>query len=164
VIEIGSWLMLSGCFLALFLFGLLRTCFIVVHVVGTSMYPSLHPGDRVLVRRGVRLRVGAVVVLCPPFDMSARASLLPAAAARLRGRRWLIKRISAVAGDRVPDEVRDATHGAMVVPDGALVVLSDNPAGTDSRSWGFIAVSDVLGRVVLKLPGGLHADQDAGAD
>jgi signal peptidase I len=152
--EIGIWLAVTGCSLALFLLGLFRACFVVVHVVGMSMYPSFHPGDRVLVRRGVRLRVGEVIVLRPPFDSSVRYSLFPAAIARLQGKQWLIKRISALAGDRVPAEVRDAADGAAVVPDGALVVLSDNPAGTDSRRWGFVAVSDVLGHVVFKLPGG----------
>jgi hypothetical protein len=33
-----------------------------------------------------------------------------------------------------------------------LVVLSDNPAGSDSRRWGFIPAGDLLGYVVWRLP------------
>lgn len=133
----------------------LRFTFVVAAVSGTSMTPAFHDGDRVLVRRGGRhrARVGTVVVLRSPFDESAWRGLLPAAA-RSRHRRWMIKRIAALAGDRVPDTVAPTVAGAAVVPAGTMVVLSDNPAGTDSRRWGFVPVSEMLGVVVRKLPGG----------
>jgi signal peptidase I len=124
---------------------MLRHVFIVVHVVGMSMCPSLQPGDRVIVRRGARgrLRAGDVVVLRAPFDVGP---------SRRGGGHWMIKRVSSLAGDPVPATVRDAAMGAVVVPGGTVVVLSDNPGGTDSRRWGFIALTDVLGPVILKVP------------
>jgi signal peptidase I len=146
------WLALAGCPLGITA-GLLvlRRCLVVVQVAGSSMYPGLVPGDRVLVRRGRgRLRVGAVVIIRSPYDAGVWRGLFPAA--RLEGGRWIIKRVSALVGDPVPDQVREAAGGTEAVPPGAMVVLSDNPGGTDSRRWGFLPVTDVLGRVVLKLP------------
>jgi hypothetical protein len=55
----GAVGVLAACFIAL------RRRYLVIHVFGLSMFPSLRPGDRVLVRRAAlgRLRAGMVVVL-----------------------------------------------------------------------------------------------------
>jgi signal peptidase I len=136
----------------------LRRRFVVIHVAGASMLPAFRNGDRVLVRRGGagRLAVGAVVVLRPPQPRSARHAVVPGHAVRA-GRRWVIKRVAALPGDPVPDSVRDAARGIRVVPAGQLVLLSDNPAGNDSRRWGLVPASGLLGFVIATLPpGGRH--------
>lgn len=131
----------------------LRRRFLVVPVTGTSMAPGIGPDDRVVVWRGTggRLRVGMVVLLWVP--PARRPGPAPAGArAAPAGPPWLIKRVAALPGDRVPEHVRAAARGAQVVPEGKLVVLADNPGGSDSRQLGFMRVDDVYGRVVHTLP------------
>src|SRR5262249_19252445 len=116
---------------------------------------ALGHGDRVLVRRSAsRLpQRGEVAVL--------RRSRPNAGAPVRRGHpswpgrgRLAIKRVAALPGDAVPESVRTVVGGAVVVPDGMLVLLGDNPrASHDSRSWGFVPAADVLGKVVTKMPG-----------
>ncbi|MGD0242541.1 MAG: S26 family signal peptidase [Streptosporangiaceae bacterium] len=134
-------------------FAAVRRFFVVVRVTGTSMLPAFGPQDRVLVRRGTgtRMRAGAVAVLAEPRDVLSWRLTSPATPA-LGEVTWVIKRIAAVPGDAVPESVRAAASRADVVPDGMLVVLSDNPEGNDSRRWGFIPASRVLGPVVLRIP------------
>lgn len=134
-------------------FVAVRRFFVVVRVTGTSMLPAFGPQDRVLVRRGagIRMRAGAVAVLAEPRDVLSWRLTSPVTPA-LGEVTWVIKRIAAVPGDVVPESVRAAASRADVVPDGMLVVLSDNPEGNDSRRWGFIPASRVLGPVVLRIP------------
>jgi signal peptidase I len=133
--------------------AVVRRLFVVVRVTGTSMLPAFGPRDRVLVRRGAggRIGVGTVAVLAEPRDFSSWR-LTPPRRPGLGEATWVIKRVAAVPGDAVPEPVREAASRTAVVPDGMLVVLSDNPEGNDSRRWGFIPVSRVLGPVVLRIP------------
>jgi signal peptidase I len=70
-----------------------RRFFVVIRVVGSSMLPSFHPHDRVLVRRiaGRKIAVGAVAVLAEPLDVRSWR-LSPVATPRLAGTTWVIKR------------------------------------------------------------------------
>lgn len=131
----------------------LRRRFVVIHVAGASMLPTFRHGDRVLVRRGGadRLAVGTVVVLHSPHGTHPPRTRRPTRGS-LGGSRWVIKRVAALPGDPVPGSVRAAAQGARVVPAGKLVLLSDNPAGTDSRRWGLVAADDMLGLVIANLP------------
>ena len=150
-VWIGAAVLAAVCLTTAF--AAVRRFFVVVRVTGTSMLPAFGPQDRVLVRRGAgtRMRAGAVAVLAEPRDVLSWRLTSPATPA-LGEVTWVIKRIAAVPGDAVPESVRAAASRADVVPDGMLVVLSDNPAGNDSRRWGFIAASRVLGPVVLRIP------------
>jgi signal peptidase I len=129
----------------------LRRRYVVVTVCGLSMTPAFHPGDRVLVRRGHgdRLTAGALVVLPPP---AARFDYPRQAAGVRDPDRWLMKRLAAIPDDAVPEAVRAAVPAMSVVPAGMAVVLSDNPAGTDSREWGFVPLTEIAGAVVRILP------------
>jgi signal peptidase I len=130
----------------------LRRRFVVVRVAETSMAPALQPGDRVLIRRGAggMVRVGRIVVFGQPIDECDAHS----DAAPVSGTRWMIKRVAAAGGDAVPDEARLAVSGATVVPPGMLVVLGDNHASADSRTWGFLPAAAVHGVAVRLKPSG----------
>ncbi|MBE3011825.1 hypothetical protein IL992_21860 [Microbispora sp. NEAU-D428] len=129
-----------------------RRRFVVVRVAGMSMVPTYQPGDRVLVRRGGRpaLRRGQVVVFrrLPPDGVGRSGR-----PAGLRGTPWLIKRVAAMPGDTVPDQVAPGVRAAPgdVVPAGRLVVLGDGPTSRDSRHWGYLPASEVLGVVIRRL-------------
>lgn len=133
----------------------LRRRYAVVDVIGVSMSPAYHPGDRVLVRRvpGTAVRRGAAVVFEPDYGTEDAAGPRPRVRsdAAIKGRSWLLKRAVAVPGDPVPRHevpaLRDVPEAA--VPPGCLVVLGDNPpASLDSREFGYVAAERVLGVVV----------------
>jgi signal peptidase I len=100
-------------------------------VVGRSMEPTLHDGQRVLVRRRKPSRGDVVVFAMPP----------PAAAPAHR-----VKRVCAVAGDPVPEWLRGAVPYD-VLPAGTVAVTGDNPRSEDSRHLGLIPLDRVLGVV-----------------
>ncbi len=66
---------------------LVRTAFVLVTVRGSSMSPTLHDGERVLVRRSRRIRAGQVVV----FAAARRHRSDPP---------WLVKRVTEVEGEQ----------------------------------------------------------------
>jgi len=152
--------------------GLVATFgFTTVRVEGTSMEPSLHHGDRVLVPRSDRwwpraqsapVARGAIVYFRPPGAVPQN---------RLEGWRggpFVIKRVVAIAGetlrmeqgrvwiDGVPidepylnPEVRySGTFGPLRIPEGHLFVLGDNRsplASRDSRVFGTIPEGSLAG-------------------
>lgn len=126
----------------------LRRNWAVITVEGTSMEPTFYQGDRVAVRRtpGFTVSSGDVVVIerRDGFSNQHRQS------ARVwDGRRWMIKRVGAVAGEPVPDGIPVADA---VVPAGKLVLLGDNAeASFDSRMIGYFSADLVLGGVVRRM-------------
>ena len=124
--------------------ALLRGPWVVVTVRGASMQPTLHDGDRVLVRRGPVRALGDLVVL-------GRAVMGPEEPAYFE---WIIKRVAAMPGDAVPrDSVPPlANVPETTVPPGKLVLLGDNEAQSfDSRRFGYYSAAEVLGVVVRPL-------------
>lgn len=112
------------------------------------MEPTFQHGDRVAVRRTGRSAIssGDVVVIEPPdADPARRDSPL-----RLPGgRRFVIKRVGAVAGEPVPHGIPVSDP---VVPDRKLVLLGDNAdASFDSRAIGYFSTDRVLGSVVRRM-------------
>lgn len=119
-----------------------RGRFLLVTVSGTSMQPSLRPGDRLLVRRtGLRrLRVGQVAVLRPPTTPGF--GTVDCA--------YLVKRVAAVPGDRVPESCREVAGDH--VPPGSFIMLGDNPRHSyDSRFAGLIPADLLFGVAVRRI-------------
>lgn len=141
--------------LALVLFVIINSVSARVRVDGSSMLPTLHDGEFVLVnklayRMGTPTR-GDIIV----FRSTTETDL------------DLIKRIIGVPGDRVVigggrvavngkslDEpyINDAPNysGDWHVPDGYLFVLGDNRNdSSDSHMWGFLPEKNVIGKALL---------------
>ena len=132
---------LSGGVGVLLVSGLLvaRGWFRLVTVTGVSMTPVLCRGDVVLVRRSRRSRRGDIALLrLPPRNTGA-----------------MVKRVVAVGGDAVPDDLRHAV-GVPVVPAGMLLVRGTTDDSFDSRRFGAVPLSDVEGVVVAVIRRAAH--------
>lgn len=125
-------------------------------VQGTSMEPTLHHGDRLLVYKlGYRFRqpeYGDIIVFRYPLDPN----------------RDFIKRVIAVAGDRVRIQegvvyrngeqltetyIRARDNSNMperIVPPGSVFVMGDNRTNSeDSREFGFVDRSLIIGEAIV---------------
>lgn len=141
--------------LALILFVVINSVSARVRVDGSSMLPTLHDGEFVLVNK-LAYRLGAptrgdIIV----FRSTTEANL------------DLIKRIVGVPGDKVMigggrvsvngqtlDEpyinASPNYNGEWRVPDGSLFVLGDNRNdSSDSHMWGFLPEQNVIGKALL---------------
>jgi signal peptidase I len=132
--------LLAGCAGA----AVVRRRYLVVTVHGSSMCPAYHDADRILVRRtraarAAGLRCGQVVVLRQPVE--TMAAIFP----------LLVKRVAAVPGDEVPAEFRPAVP-LPLVPPGRLLVRGDNDLSADSRSFGLVDATLLVGRVLNPVP------------
>ncbi|MEU0092471.1 S26 family signal peptidase [Kribbella sp. NPDC006257] len=117
----------------------------VITVVGPSMEPTFHDGDRVFVRRQRAVSSGDVVVVRRPSGEPG----WPERPAGTEDGRRMIKRVAAVAGEPVPESV---PMDDAVVPDGQLVLLGDNLAASfDSRMIGYVPTTFTYGRVVRRM-------------
>lgn len=134
-----------------------------VWIPSTSMAPTLLAGDYVLIDKAAHWRArGDLVVFTDPRDESET----------------LIKRIVGLSGEEIlvegrdvfvnceprrdgcgpipqphadfTDEVRGARDaGPVEIPPGAVFVMADNRnAGEDSRHWGPVALTRIIGRPV----------------
>ncbi|MFI6485735.1 S26 family signal peptidase [Nonomuraea sp. NPDC050663] len=131
--------------------GFARRRIVVVTVSGTSMTPTLQPGDKLLVRRCdiSVVKVGDIVVLEPPrVPVSPEITVLGPLPARTQ---WQVKRVAALPGDPIPSSVQEAAGNLRIVPDGTLIVLGDNNASNDSRLNGPYPADRILGLALRKL-------------
>ena len=132
-----------GVFLLIMLIGSIffYLNFKTIEVSGPSMNPTFKSGDRVLVSKAYWL-VGPIkdkdiVVLHDPG-----------------GPGNIIKRVYRLGGEDVdfkwmPDSAK-ITNAPYKVPDGCIYVLGDNrPVSEDSRKFGPVDLSKVLGKVII---------------
>ncbi|MDJ0461235.1 S26 family signal peptidase [Streptomyces sp. H27-C3] len=156
-----GWVVFGGCCALLLTLGLVLSRLaerrlVAVTVSGRSMEPAHHEGDQVLVRRRAVPVPGAVVVVeRPPFRSPWTEPPVASTAGPhlIYERQWVIKRVAAVPGDRVPRDGVPALADAPgpVVPPGMLVLLGDNEAESyDSRQVGYFPAARVLGAVVRR--------------
>lgn len=119
----------------------LRLSPVVIEVSGDSMRPTYAPGDRLLaVRRPQWAKTGRCVVLRRQTAGDQIDTLA-------------IKRLAAVEGDPVPQEVRRFPNdgGGPLVPPGMIAVLGDGVRSTDSKSYGLIPATSIVAVVLMKL-------------
>ncbi|MHB1986503.1 MAG: signal peptidase I [Acidimicrobiales bacterium] len=134
------------------------------YVPSGSMIPTLLPGDRILVQKiGYSIQEGAVVVFKTPpgyrpsdcggtaeSDLVKRVIGLPGETIKSVGN------VVYINGRKLPEPYlpKGLTLGAAIppqkVPPGKYFVMGDNrPVSCDSRVWGLVPRSDIVGRVFL---------------
>ncbi|WP_100446908.1 S24/S26 family peptidase [Glycomyces xiaoerkulensis] len=123
----------------------LRRQWLLVNVEGPSMEPTLRDGQEVLARRTRRIGTGQIVVVRAPDPVLGWAEAPPR---RRRGRGgptgpWWVKRVAAGPGEPIPDS-------SEAVPPGHYFLLSDNPAGDDSRRHGLCPAESIAGVMIRK--------------
>ena len=119
-----------------------RTRLVVVAVHGDSMSPTLTDGQRVLAqrRRSGGYAVGDIVVFRAPDRERRNGATGPDG--------YLVKRVAALPGERVPASMQPATEPPVRVPRNHVVVLGDNPANSqDSRQFGPIDQRTIVATV-----------------
>jgi len=121
-----------------------RRRYVGVTVVGHSMMPTLHHGQKLLARRWrasrAPLQRSQIIVFIPPvtpgqpFDSDVV---------------YRIKRVVAIAGDPAPSWLPALPGGAALVrvPPAMVVVLGDNPRSEDSREYGCVAEASVIAMI-----------------
>ena len=121
-----------------------RRRYVGVTVVGHSMMPTLHHGQKLLARRwrasAMPLQRSQIIVFIPPvtpgqpFDSDVV---------------YRIKRVVAIAGDPAPSWLPALPGGAALVrvPPAMVVVLGDNPRSEDSRAYGCVAEASVIAMI-----------------
>lgn len=144
----------------------------IVRVQSASMAPTLEVGDVVLVEPDGGEVERRDVVVVPHPDTGEQ----------------LVKRVVAVAGDRVrledgvllvddepvcepsidPDRIDGVFSGTVTVPEGRVFLLGDDrQSSVDSRDFGPVAVDDIVGLVRIRLwpsPGSLPVDRCPGQE
>jgi signal peptidase I len=177
-----EWIVLIGT--ALVIAILIKTfLFQAFYIPSESMDPTLKVGDRVLVNklsyRAHDVHRGDIVVFTTPRretgngikDLVKRVIGLPGETVEFRDGRVLVNgrqlvepyvkgKLTKQLQDRVPagcGAPRDGQPGC-VVPGAHVFVMGDNrPASKDSRAFGPINESSIVGRVFIRiwLPGGI---------
>jgi signal peptidase I len=143
--------------LALVLFLVINFLSARIRVDGSSMEPNFHNGDYVVVNR-LAYRAGDITrgdVVVFPYPNNPEIDY--------------IKRVIGLPGDRVAIydgnvyvngsaitepylmEPPFGNYGEHIVPEGSVFVLGDNRNNSeDSRSWGFLAIEDIIGKAVFR--------------
>jgi len=140
-----------------------------IYVIPTlSMSPTLARGDAIVVNKltstGDSIKVGDVVFFSAPPAL--QNLVIASGEPPIPPRTLLVKRVAAVAGDRVA--FRDGTvrindravsrasmyppwDGERVLAPGELFVLGDNrDHSVDSRTWGILQTSSIRGRPIFR--------------
>ncbi|MDA1360783.1 S26 family signal peptidase [Glycomyces luteolus] len=113
----------------------LRRRWALVKVEGVSMEPTLRDGHEVLAKRTRRIATGDIVVVAAPDPDLGWSETKRAKAP------WWIKRVAAGPGEPMPGTGEP-------VPPGHYFLLSDNPAGEDSRRHGPCPAAAVFGTMI----------------
>jgi signal peptidase I len=128
------------------------------NVLGTSMKPTLIPGDKLLVRKSKKYfaKRGDVIAFNSPDDPSIpwikRVAALPGETVEIKDETLYINEQKiqhpALKDIKYPDRDFISKEGKPYkVPDNQIFVIGDNSANSyDSRDFGSIPLSDVIGK------------------
>jgi signal peptidase I len=150
------WEIIETALLAVLIFLAVRIAFQNFRVQGTSMFPTLHNGDFVLINKADYLlhspQRGDIVVfkypLNPRQDFIKRVIGLPGNIVRIANGRVYIN--GHPLKEPYIDEPTDGTYGPVRVPQSEYFVLGDNRNDSwDSRGWGFLPRSDIIGKALV---------------
>jgi signal peptidase I len=124
----------------------LRRRWVLVKVEGVSMTPALRDGAEVLAKRTRRIKTGDIVVAAAPDPQLGWAEAKRPPSTKLASRTsapspWWVKRVAAGPGEPMPGSGEP-------VPPGHYFLLSDNPAGEDSRRHGPCPGNLIVGSVI----------------
>jgi type IV secretory pathway protease TraF len=107
------------------------------------MEPTFLSGDKILIlncKKNFLLKRGQIVILCLPNNLYKQSDLDTQEII-------FVKRIAGIAGDKeVPNLILDKP-----ISNGEFFVLGDNPDSRDSRHWGTLPQTSILGIVVKNL-------------
>jgi signal peptidase I len=138
-----------------------------LHISGTSMEPVIHDGSSVLI---YKLAYGLVKPGSRDFFIRWSQPKSGDIVIYLHDNKIVIKRCAAVSGTHLDyssdseyslyvgdtkitltKEQYDLMHTSAYVPDGYILALGDNyDQSIDSRSYGFVSVNNIVGRVIGK--------------
>lgn len=116
----------------------------LVAVTGRSMSPTIQPGQRVLVDRRRVYQRGDVVVVYSPLIEQSRWRV--ESGSRRKQEEFFIKRVAAMAGDKLPGSLDDS--GVGTVPAGHVVLFGDGRGSLDSNNLGPCPVEAIVGVTV----------------
>ena len=134
---------LGGLLIAGVAGGLARRVLFVVRIDGESMEPTFRPDDVVLALRSRAspvIRRGDVVVCRLPAELQGPTG-------------YLVKRVTAVAGDPVPRSEPVEPGGPRLLAAGRIYLQGDGARSYDSTTFGDLPVDAVHGRVIARLTG-----------
>lgn len=126
---------------------LARRALVLVEVEGQSMAPTLSTGDHVLVLRmqfSRPVRPGDVVAARMPDSY-----IFPFPASAPHRCNWVVKRVAAIENEELPPGLGQADTR---VPAKHVFLLGDAPRSYDSKHWGPIPSTEVLGRAIWRIP------------
>ena len=121
-----------------------RRRYVGVTVVGHSMMPTLHHGQKLLARRWRAsrppLQRSQIIVFIPPAPPGQPIDTDVV---------YRIKRVVAITGDPAPSWLPALPGGAALVrvPPAMVVVLGDNPRSDDSRRYGCVPEASVIAMI-----------------
>lgn len=130
------------------------------YVPSGSMLPTIQLGDRIIIDKFFYKHFGSIgrddiiVFHATPSiqtkdDLVKRVIALPGDTVQISGHKVLIN------GKQVSEpfimNVTVGDYGPVTVPQGSLFVMGDNRNNSDdSRDWGFLPISNVVGKVILR--------------
>ena len=131
------------------------------NIEGTSMEPSLHNGELILVDKWTYLfrppaRGDVIVFHAPPNpsqDYIKRVIGVPGDVINIQNTTVIVDRVNLHETYVDPNNqgnIYDYKHINEVVPPGHYFVLGDNRKGSsDSRDWGFVPQNNIIGRAAF---------------
>ena len=120
----------------------------ILHVAGSSMKPAINDGDIVLVNK---LAYGIVKPGSREFYVQWAEPKNDDVVIYLHDNKIVIKRCAATSGTPLEysKDQYDAMHTSPRVPEGYILALGDNyDESIDSRSYGFVSVKNIVGRII----------------